>query len=227
MTHNTTSLLEHIEINPSHPPIASVIWLHGLGADGHDFEPIVPELNLPQHLPIRFIFPHAPMQPVTINNGYIMRAWYDIVSLDLNRHADQKGISESQQQLVRFIEHEKSRGILSNRIFLAGFSQGAVIALTTGLTYSDKLGGILGLSGYLPFSEQVIAAASQANKNTSVFLGHGTEDSIVPYFLGQSTHDTLIKNNYSVAWHSYRMPHSVCMEEIQDIGKWIVEKCEA
>lgn len=220
MTNTSSQLLETIEINPSPPPIASVIWLHGLGADGNDFVPIVPELNIPSHLPIRFIFPHAPMQAVTINNGYIMRAWYDIVSLEINKHTDQNGISNAVTNITHLIEREMERGIPTNKIILAGFSQGAVIALSTGLTYPHTLGGILGLSGYLPAAE-IFTKANSANKNTPIFLAHGTDDPIVPYFLGQTAHNSLLQYQYTVEWHSYPMGHSVCIEEIQSIGSWL------
>lgn len=223
MQNETTRFLETIELNPTNKATASVIWLHGLGADGNDFTPIIPELNLPNNLSIRFIFPNAPMQPVTINNGYIMRAWYDIVSLESTKHADEEGIKKSVHELGRLIEREENLGIPSERIILAGFSQGAVIALSTGLTYHKRLAGILALSGYLPFSEKIMATKTLENKNTPIFLAHGTGDNVVPYFLGEATRDILQKNGLAVAWHSYRMAHSVCMEEIQDIGKWIKE----
>lgn len=220
MTNTTSTPLETIEINPAIPPVASVIWLHGLGADGNDFAPIVPALSIPDTLPIRFIFPHAPMQAVTINNGYIMRAWYDIVSTEINKHADQQGIADSVSRISQLIEREIQRGIPSHKIILGGFSQGAVIALTVGLTYQHTLAGILGLSGYLPAAE-VFSQASAANKNTPVFLGHGTDDPIVPYFLGEAAHSSLSQHHYTVTWRSYTMGHSVCMEEIQDIGEWM------
>ncbi len=216
-----SSLLPYIETTPKINVIGSVIWLHGLGADGNDFKPIVPELNLPANLPLRFIFPHAPLQPVTINNGYVMRAWYDIVSLKIDEHADQKGIQNSVRQLERLIENEEKRGIPAEKIVLAGFSQGAVIALATGLCFTRKLAGILALSGYLPHAEQVIAKASPANQATPIFIGHGTEDTIVPFFLGHTTYETLKKHAYQVSWHSYPMPHSVCASEIKDISDWL------
>lgn len=221
---STSTLLDVIEINPTATPVASVIWLHGLGADGNDFAPIVPELNIPQSLPIRFLFPHAPLQPVTINSGYVMRAWYDIVSLQVNTHADQKGIHHSVEQLTRLIDNEIARGIPSHKIILGGFSQGCVIALTTGLTYPKPLAGILALSGYLPFADDVMKKASAANKSIPVFLGHGTDDMVVPFFLGEETRSVLTTFNYPVAWHPYQMQHSVCTKEIQDIGEWIKAK---
>jgi phospholipase/carboxylesterase len=224
MLNNNPPLLETIEINPTGNTTASIIWLHGLGADGNDFVPVIPELNLPENLPVRFVFPNAPMQPVTINNGYIMRSWYDIVMMDINKHADEKGIAESAQHIWRLIEREEQSGVPTERIMLAGFSQGAVMALTTGLTYPKKLAGILALSGYLPYSEQIMAKASPANKTTPIFLGHGTQDTVVPYFLGQAAHEALTQHQYNVAWYSYPMGHSVCIEEIEAIGTWIVQQ---
>lgn len=215
-----TQLLSSIEINPHTTPIGSVIWLHGLGADGNDFAPIVPELNLSPKLPLRFVFPHAPLMPVTINNHYVMPAWYDIHSLATENQVDYEGVEASTKKLLELIAHEESLGIPSEKITLAGFSQGAVIALTTGLTYAKKLAGILALSSYLPKKEEVMQKAEKVNQSTPIFLAHGTEDTVVPYFLGENVYHILQKNNYPVDWHTYRMPHSVCAEEIRDIGKW-------
>ena len=213
--------LSSIEINPQEFPGGSIIWLHGLGADGNDFVSIVPELKLPLNLPLRFIFPHAPLMPVTINGGYVMRAWYDIRSLTIEDHADQLGIEASTKKLQELIQHEKTLGIPTEKIILAGFSQGAVIALTTGLTYPDRLGGIIALSGYLPHGNQVLQKATTANQTIPIFAAHGREDTIVPYRLGENTSDLLQKNHYRVEWHSYRMPHSVCAEEIRDIADFL------
>ena len=218
------NVLDMIEVNPTSTATATVIWLHGLGADGNDFAPMVPELQIPNTLPIRFVFPNAPLQPVTINGGYVMRSWYDIVSLEINRHADQTGIARSVQQVNQVIENEINNGIPAEKIILAGFSQGAVMALTAGLGYQKKLGGILALSGYLPFAADVLSAANQANKSTPIFLAHGTQDAVVPYFLGQAAHAELIKHQHPVSWHSYPMPHSVCAEEIQDIREWLITR---
>lgn len=221
---NNTNLkrLPSIEINPSRSPVGTIIWLHGLGADGNDFVPMVSELNIPENLPLRFVFPNAPVIPVTINNGYQMRAWYDIVSMNVDQHADQKGIDASVNQLQQLIAHEKNNGIPSEKIVLAGFSQGAVIALTTGLTLTERLGGILALSGYLPHAEQITQTAT-ANHATPIFLAHGTEDTVVPYALGKLIHSVLQKQGFAVSWHSYTMPHSVCGQEIQDIQKWLID----
>jgi len=218
MTHQ---LLPSVEINPQTSPLGSVIWLHGLGADGNDFAPIVPELKLPSDLPLRFVFPHAPLRPVTINNGYVMRAWYDILSLTIEHHADLSSIDASTKKLHELIQHEETLGIAPEKIILAGFSQGAVIALTTGLTYSQPLGGILALSGYLPHGEQIMKQAISTNQSTPIFLGHGIEDSVVPYQLGENTYHLLQKNKYPVNWHPYQMSHSVCAEEINDIANWL------
>lgn len=222
MTTATNKLLSFIEVKPKTPAIGTIIWLHGLGADGNDFAPIVRELNVAERLPLHFIFPHAPMRAVTINSGYVMRAWYDIVSTNIDSHADQQGIDESVAQLQLLIENEINSGIPSEKIILAGFSQGAVIALTTGLTYADKLGGILALSGYLPNPEQALQFAAPANKHTPIFLGHGTEDNIVPHNLGEKLYTALKEHRFPVSWHSYAMSHSVCYEEIQDIAKWLI-----
>lgn len=219
-------MLTTITIEPqnSQPATHSVIWLHGLGADGNDFTPIVPELRLPAIFNVRFIFPHAPIRPVTLNNGYAMRAWFDIYGL--NRHAkiDEAGIAKTVGMINDLIEDEISRGINTKNIMLAGFSQGAAIALTVGLSYHKPLGGILGLSGYLPLGEQIVKKAHndyKANASIPIFLAHGTEDTVLPYQYGEITKDVLQSGGYSVAWHSYAMPHTVCAEEVKDIAEWI------
>jgi phospholipase/carboxylesterase len=213
--------LDSIEINPPQKEIGSVIWLHGLGADGNDFVPIVPNLNLPSDLPLRFVFPHAPQRPVTINNGYVMRAWFDIYSMTTHERIDQKGIEESMTLLQNLIAKEQQRGIPPNKIVLAGFSQGAVIALLTGLKFSTPLAGIIALSGFLPHSEKLMSETNAANYTTPIFVAHGTEDTVVPYTLGLHTSDMLQRNKYLVSWHSYKMPHSVCQEEIGDLANWL------
>lgn len=212
---------ESIEINPDAPVRRSVIWLHGLGADGSDFVPIVPELQLPKALGVRFIFPHAPVMPVTVNNGYPMRAWFDIYELAMQAKIDEKGIASSVSALERMIAHEESHGIPSTHIILAGFSQGAVIALQTGLCYEKPLGGICALSGYLPLADKVLKNSSKANKNIPIFIAHGTEDTLVPFALGKATSSVLKEAGYPVNWNHYAMTHSVCAEEIRDIGEWI------
>ena len=210
--------LETVEITPNGAAQASVIWLHGLGADGHDFESIVPHLRLPDSIKVRFIFPHAPKQPVTVNGGYVMRAWYDIYEQTLDRKVDFDGIQTSSQHIERLIAREIDKGIAPNNIMLAGFSQGGVIALETGLRYQPRLAGIVALSTYLADTKQVPSG------NMPIFMGHGSFDPVVPFKLGQKAQEALQNNGHSVRWHSYPMEHSVCMEEIGEIGKWMVEQ---
>ena len=217
----TTNLLPHIEVTTGTSPQASVIWLHGLGADGHDFEPIVNELNLPQSLQIRFIFPHAPRMPVTLNGGYVMPAWYDISLPDLATNEDEAGIRASQQKIGQFIKRETERGIPAERIVLAGFSQGGAVALHTGLRHEDRLGGIIGLSTYIPLRSVLPDEASAANRHMPIFMAHGTFDDVIPAKAGMLSRDLLGNLGYPVEWHDYPMAHSVCPEEIEDIGKWL------
>lgn len=217
MTNVKTDLLPCIEINPSAAVRASVIWLHGLGADGSDFVPIVQELGFSDDFGLRFVFPHAPLRPVTINQGYNMRAWYDIGSMDINRQIDQNGIGASAKLVSALIEQEIQHGTPCDKIILAGFSQGAVIALMTALQYPKRLGGILALSGYLPANEPFL----EPNRNIPIFLAHGTEDAVVPYSLGQNALSLLVSQGYNVDWHHYKMGHSVCLDEIRDIKKWL------
>jgi phospholipase/carboxylesterase len=219
-------MLEAIELETSKNPTATVIWMHGLGADGNDFVPIVNELDLAGAPGIRFVFPHAPMRPVTINNGYVMRAWYDVSFGDLegrSRKADEKGVRESQAQIGVLIARENARGIAPDQIVLAGFSQGGAIALHTGLRHPQKLAGVMALSTYLPLAESFVQEAAPANKATSVFMAHGTQDPVVPYAMGRSSRDLLNQSGYAVDWHEYPMQHSVCMEEVADIGRWLVQ----
>lgn len=225
MSTNVEQLLSCIEIEPTVPATHSVIWMHGLGADGHDFVSLVPDLSLPKELGIRFIFPNAPVRPVTINGGYQMRAWYDITGITLEARIDKEGIIDSILAVNALIEREVNRGIPTNKIILAGFSQGAVMALTTGLRYHQPLAGILALSGYFPLHEETIALA-KANRNTPIFLAHGTEDVGVPYALGIMAYSQLKDAGLPVSWHAYPMGHSVCMEEIQDISKWMQGVCQ-
>jgi phospholipase/carboxylesterase len=198
--------------------------MHGLGADGNDFVPIVRELDLSGLDPIRFIFPHAPMRPVTINNGYVMRAWYDVSYGDLegrSKRADERGVRASQAEIARLLDHERGRGIASRRIVLAGFSQGGAIALQTGLRYPHPLAGIMALSTYLPCAESMPEEAAPANAGLAVFMAHGTEDPVVPYAMGANSCEYLGKLGYAVEWHEYAMPHSVCLEEVRDISAWL------
>lgn len=219
-------LLPCVEINPEQPPTASVIWLHGLGADGYDFANVVPELNLPNNLAIRFIFPHAPLRPVTVNAGYTMRAWYDILGADYNTREDEKGVRESEQAIYHLIENEHNKGIPYNRIVLAGFSQGGAIALHAGLRFPQRLAGIMALSTYLPLASSFLPEANPANKNTPIFMAHGTQDPILPLQWGQISANFLKEAGHQVEFHSYQMPHSVCPEEIKDVAHWLTEKLD-
>ncbi len=219
-----TTLLESIEIETAPKPTATVIWMHGLGADGNDFVSIVRELDLKGAPGIRFVFPHAPVRPVTINNGHVMRAWYDISFGDLEgntRKADEKGVRESQAQIGQLIARENQRKIPSKNIVLAGFSQGGAIALHTGLRYPETLAGVMALSTYLPLADSFAQEATPGNAKTSVFMAHGTQDPVVPYAMGSASHARLQQAGYAVDWHEYPMPHSVCLEEINDIGRWL------
>ncbi|SFM95483.1 phospholipase/carboxylesterase [Formivibrio citricus] len=216
------SALETIEIATGDNPTASVIWLHGLGADGNDFVPVVPELPLEDEPAIRFIFPHAPVIPITCNNGYRMRGWYDIVFFEqINREADLKGIERSIEAVRALIKQENERGIPSERIVLAGFSQGGAIAYSCGLTHPEKLAGIVALSTYMPAPEYVVRNKSAANQATPIFAAHGTMDTVVPPLLGRAAHDQLKEDGYNISWQTYPMPHSVCMPEILAIGGFI------
>lgn len=214
-------LLESIQIETAPNPTVAVIWLHGLGADGSDFVPIVRELDLTGCPPIRFVFPHAPTMPVTINNGYVMRAWYDILGMDLVNREDEAGLRKSQELVEGLIAREKSRGIAANRIILAGFSQGCAMTLQTGLRHPEKLAGLLGLSGYLPIHATLAAERHAANQETPVFLAHGRSDPVIPIDRAERSRDLLQAHGYQVEWHEYLMPHSVCAEEIEDIGAWM------
>lgn len=217
----TKNILPAVEIEPPVTATASVIWLHGLGADGHDFESIVPALALPEDLGMRFVFPHAPYRPVTINGGYVMRAWYDIFDDTFLNREDAEGIEESGQALGRLIEREIDRGIASNRIFLAGFSQGGAVALHTGLRYPHPLAGIMALSTYLPLATHLEGHMSSANRDIPVMMAHGTEDTIVPYALATQSRKFMEKLGYRIEWRSYRMGHSLCPEEVGHISTWL------
>ena len=227
---NAGKLLETIEIGTGKNPSASVIWMHGLGADGNDFVPIVNELDLSGTPPTRFVFPHAPKRPVTINNGFVMRAWYDISFGDLegnSRRADAAGVRESQEQIHALIERELKRGVAARRIVLAGFSQGGAMALHTGLRYPEKLAGIMALSTYLPLAESLALEAAAANKATPIFMAHGTFDPVVPLVMGAGSMTFLAGLGYKVEWKQYPMQHSVCPEEMEDIGAWLRKTLKA
>jgi phospholipase/carboxylesterase len=218
------NLLETIEIETGDRPTAAVIWMHGLGADGNDFVPIVHELELTGAPPVRFVFPHAPMQAVSINNGYVMRAWYDIKWGDLearSKQADERGVRASQSAIEALVERETGRGIAAENIVLAGFSQGGAIALQTGLRYPKKLAGVMALSTYLPLPETLERERAEANRKTPIFMAHGTQDGVVPYEMGSRSREVLVQQGYDVEWHEYPMQHSVSLEEIGHVGAWL------
>ncbi|HYR05095.1 MAG TPA: alpha/beta fold hydrolase [Gallionella sp.] len=217
-----TSILPHITLDSGRQPQHSIIWLHGLGADGQDFVPVADELNLPAA--VRYIFPHAPQRPVTINGGFVMRAWYDIAHPSIDMQPDEEGIHDSQAAVEVLIAREVARGIVPGNIFLAGFSQGGAIALHTTLRQAVPLGGVLALSTYLPLIENIAHEASVNTRQTPIFMAHGRSDPVVPYTLGAASRDTLQKLGYTVEWHEYGMPHSVCEEELRDIETWLAKR---
>lgn len=214
--------LDAIELATGDTPTASLIILHGLGADGQDFVPVADELDLSAVGPVRFVFPHAPVIPVTINGGYPMRAWYDILGHDLVRREDEAGLRASQVEVEALIERERARGIPASRIVLMGFSQGCAMTLMTGLRHAETLAGLVGLSGYLPLAETAAAERHAANLATPIFMAHGQHDDIVPISRATASRDALQALGYEVEWHDYAMPHSVCMEEIVDLNRWLL-----
>ena len=215
------TLPECVEVTTGENPVGSVIWLHGLGADGHDFEPIVPELHLPAELPLRFVFPHAPVRPVTINGGMSMRAWYDIVSLDAEGRADAKGVYESTALLEGLIAREIDRGIDAKKIVIAGFSMGGAVAINTALHSKESLAGLMALSTYLPLPSEVADTAGE--RALPVFMAHGTFDPMLPMQWGQASAEKLKETGFTVEWHDYPMAHAVCPEEIRDIRAWLLK----
>lgn len=214
-------LPETVEVGPSHEVDGSVLWLHGLGADGHDFEPIVSQLELADDLQLRFVFPHAPVRPVTLNGGMAMRAWYDIISLDRDGPVDEAGIRQSVAMLDALIEREHERGVAYANIVLAGFSQGGAIALQCGLRCPEQLAGVMALSAYLPLSSDISAGNGGQSKDLRIFMAHGSSDPVLPMHLGVASRDVLESLGYAVEWFEYPMPHSVCPQEIIDIGCWL------
>jgi len=214
-------LLPRVELESAPQPTAAVIWLHGLGADGHDFAGLVPELDLSNCPPIRFVFPHAPSMPVTVNGGYVMPAWYDILGPDLVSQQDAAGIQASERAIVALIAQEVARGIPAERIVLAGFSQGCAMALHTALRLPQKLAGIMALSGYLPLADRLTAQRHPANGSTPVFMAHGTQDPVVVIARGEASRDALAALGQPVEWHSYPMPHSLHPREISDISAFL------
>ena len=220
-----TALLPAIELTIGHNPVGAVIWMHGLGADGNDFVPVVKELGFPESLPLRFIFPHAPVRPVTINAGSVMRAWFDIMEISsVERKVDEAGIRESQRAIEALIAREISRGVAANRIVLAGFSQGGAIALQTGLRYNQGLAGILALSSYLPLASSLEVEASSANRSIPIFMAHGVQDTVIPISIAENSYQELVRHGYKIEWREYPMAHSVSMEEITDIGVWLKQR---
>jgi phospholipase/carboxylesterase len=215
------ALLESLEVETAPSPRAAVIWMHGLGADGYDFVDVPPVLRLPEGLAVRFVFPHAPMQPVTINGGMVMRAWYDIRPDAGARREDEQGLRQSQRHVEALIAREKARGLPAARIVLAGFSQGGAMALQTGLRHPERLAGLMALSCYLPLADRVAAEASAANRAVPIFLAHGTHDPLIPLTRARRALESLTGLGYPVEWHEYPMPHSVCDAEIRDIGAWL------
>jgi len=215
--------LQTIELNPASPPRATVIVLHGLGADGTDFLPLADELKLADVGPVRFVFPRAPVRAVTINGGYPMRAWYDILGADLVKREDEAGLRESIQQLHALLDREAARGVPPQRTVLAGFSQGCAITLGAGLRYGQRLAGLAGLSGYVPMADITAAERHAANHDTPVFLGHGRSDGIVPLARGVAGRDLLLGLGQPVQWHDYPMEHSVCAEEVQHLQQWLLQ----
>ena len=217
-----SNTLPHITLEIGKQPQHSIIWLHGLGADGEDFVPVAEDMNLP--LAVRYIFPHAPMQPVTINGGYVMRAWYDITGAGIDARQDEAGIHASQAAIEALIAQEIQRGIAPENIYLAGFSQGGAIALHTGLRHASRLGGILALSTYLPLAETLSHEAGAAALHTPIFMAHGCNDPIVPYALGKTSAEKLSELGYALEWREYDMEHSVCLNEIRDIETWLTRR---
>ena len=215
-----TQLLPHIEVETNQNPNASIIWLHGLGADGHDFEPIVAQLSLPEKAAIRFIFPHAPSLAVTINNGAVMPSWYDILEMTIDQKVDETQLKISASSVVDFIDHEISRGIASDRIIVAGFSQGGAVAFEAALSFPKKLAGLLALSTYFATKDSV--EFNSANQNLPIEIHHGDYDPIVPLSLGQLSFELLSAKGYPTALKRYPMEHSVCQQQITDISQWFV-----
>lgn len=216
-----STLLETIELDSAPDTTVSIIWMHGLGADGNDFVPLVKELDLRGCPAIRFIFPNAGTMPVTINNGYVMRSWYDILTSDLVRREDEGGLRASQAQIEALIAREKARGIPASRIILAGFSQGCAMTLQTGLRHPEQLAGLMCLSGYLPLADKTAAERTPASLATPIFMAHGTADPVVAIARAEQSRDLLTGMGYQVEWHAYRMQHSLCQEEIDAIGAWL------
>jgi phospholipase/carboxylesterase len=221
MKYTTIETTDEVTLVPAQTPVASVVLLHGLGADGWDFVPIVAELGLPETLPVRFVFPHAPVRPVTVNNGYEMRAWYDIKAFTPEGRADAAGLAESTRRVNEYLKTESARGVEPSRIVLAGFSQGGAVALSGGLRFGERLAGLLALSTYLPYPETLAAGKSAANSDVPILMCHGRMDPVVPVSMGLEARDVLKAQGYAVEWHEYPMQHEVCAEELAVIGRWL------
>ncbi|MBD8524267.1 alpha/beta hydrolase [Pseudomarimonas arenosa] len=218
-------MLDCVELSTGPNPTHSVIWLHGLGADGHDFEPIVPELVRPNWPALRFVFPHAPIRPVTINGGMQMRAWYDITSLDFNLpREDAAGVEASCAEVEQLIARENARGIPSSRILLAGFSQGGAITLALGLRRAESLAGLIALSTYVPMAEQTLAQLSEAGRAMPIFMAHGSQDPVIPCTIGERSAQRLRNAGLDLQWRQYPMQHAVCLEEIRDLAQWMEQR---
>jgi phospholipase/carboxylesterase len=215
--------LDTIDIETAPSPAASIIMLHGLGADGNDFVPFAEEIDLRAIGPVRWLFPHAPMRPVTINGGYVMRAWYDIIGTDLARREDEAGLRASRLEIESLIARERARGVAASRIVLAGFSQGCAMTLMTGLRHAERLAGLAGLSGYLPLAAATPAERSDANALVPIFLAHGSADTVIPLSRASASRDALRAMGHAVEWHEYAMPHAVCAEEIRDLQRWLLD----
>jgi len=219
-----TVLSDAVEFNPAGAPRACLIWLHGLGADGHDFEPLIPELGIVDELAVRVLLPHAPRRPVTLNNGLLMRAWYDVTAPDLSAGEDRQGIMAAEQWLLQMIAREESGGIPAERIVLAGFSQGGAMALHTGLGCTRRLAGILALSSYLPLAAAAAEHVTPEGLATPVMMAHGTQDTVIPLALAARSRDQLQQLGCRLDWHSYPMAHALCPEEIRDVRAWLVRR---
>ncbi|HET7371574.1 MAG TPA: alpha/beta fold hydrolase [Gammaproteobacteria bacterium] len=217
-----TDELNAVEISPAGEARHTVIWLHGLGADGHDFEPLVPELRLPDELAVRFVFPHAPVRPVSLNGGYPMRAWFDVTALDRSTRIDLDGLHESEQRVHALIRRENDRGVPTERIVLAGFSQGGAVALHTAPRYPERLAGLIALSTFSLTNAALANEAAPANRDLPVFMAHGTLDPVVAPDLGHDSRDALTSAGFTVGWHDYEMQHAVCPEEVGDLRRWLL-----
>jgi phospholipase/carboxylesterase len=217
-------LLETVTVETGPNPTFTIIWMHGLGADGHDFEPLVPELLDDEMPALRFVFPHAPLRPVTLNNGYEMRAWYDIIGIDRRSAEDLAGIEASAAAIGALIRQEKERSIATSNIALAGFSQGGAMALHTALRYPERLAGVIALSCYLPLPRELETARHPANQATPIFMAHGAQDPVVPFVLGDESRCLLETSGYPVEWHSYPMPHTLCTDEVDDLKVWFTQR---